>query len=81
MEGFICRRSRNQGTQPCLPAAHDVASLIAWYDPALTTASQDPREGPSLERRATSRLPKGAVSLGFLLSEVEIFMQDQASRG
>ena len=55
----ICRRSGNQGTQTCLPAAHRVAPLTAWYDPSSAPTIQDPCEGPSLTRRATPRPPWG----------------------
>ena len=54
--GSYCWRSRNGGTQTCLPAARGVA------DPAGRTAhlnqqsTQDPCEGPSLVRRVTQEL-------------------------
>ena len=64
--GGYCRRPRFKGIQPCLPAAHRVAPSMAWYGPASTSTTQDPREGPSLARRMTPRPPRGSASLGWL---------------
>ena len=59
-----CRHSGNEGTQTCLPTAHDVAPSTAWYGPASTSTTQDPREGPSLAGRTTrSFLRHGLVRL------------------
>ena len=51
--GGYCRRSRNGGTQTCLPAACGVAQGVAQYDPSSSTHAQDPHEGPSLAGRTT----------------------------
>ena len=48
-----CRRSRNGGTQTCLPATCSVAQGVARYGPSSSTHAQDPREGPSLAGRTT----------------------------
>ena len=45
-----CRRPGLGGIQSCLPAAHHVASSMAWHGPASASTPQDPREGPSLAR-------------------------------
>src|SRR4051812_10897069 len=57
-----CRHSRNGGPQTCLPAAHDMAPLTAWYDPSSPANTQDPREGPSLARRAIQDLLRGSLT-------------------
>ena len=48
-----CRRSRNKGTQTCLPAACGVAQGVAQHGPSSSAQVQDPREGPSLAGRTT----------------------------
>ena len=49
----VCRRSGNEGTQTCLPAACGVAQGVAQCGPSSSTHAQDPREGPSLTGRTT----------------------------
>ena len=51
--GGYCRRSRNGGTQTCLPAACGVTQGVAQYSPSSLANAQDPREGPSLAGRTT----------------------------
>ena len=52
------------GPQTCLPAAHGMAPLAAWYDPSSPESTQDPREGPSLTGRTTrSFLRHGLIRL------------------
>src|SRR5215216_3881579 len=53
----ICRHSRYGGTQTRLPTAHGAAPPAARYGPVATSTAQDPREGPSLARRVTTRSP------------------------
>ena len=52
----ICQCSGNGGPQTCLPTAHGVALRVGLYGPSSPTNIQDPREGPSLVRRATQDL-------------------------
>src|SRR6266536_3534204 len=53
--GGYCRHSGYGGTQTCLPAAHGAAPPVARYGLVATLTAQDPREGPSLARRVTTR--------------------------
>ena len=43
-----------------------MAPSTAWYGPASTSTTQDPREGPSLAKRTTPRPPKGSASSSWL---------------
>ena len=56
------QHSGNGGPQTCLPAAHNVAPLAAWYGPSSPANTQDPRDGTSLVRQTTQDLLSGSLT-------------------
>ena len=78
--GGYCRCSGNGGSQTCLTAARGVAHLAGRMAHLHQQGTQDPREGPSLARRATPRPPRGAASPGWLPRSEDIKAR-QTSRG
>ena len=76
----MCRCPKYGGIQPYLPAAHHVAPSTAWYGPASTSTTQDPREGPSLAKRTMPRPPRGPASSNWLPRSRE-FYASCTSRG